>query len=294
MESAYRYAHTTRLYSSRVLERLRRISLYRSNIGQPPQWHDLDVSDSWGFRETDSFTNLMGSISSGFDHQSWLDMTDYFIKWYKTGSPPAITQDKVYYNYRPHSATAVAGMYGPLSRDLNTPNWLRRLINWSTATVSDPFGPPTNASATRDAVYAAVFLTPDSPAKQLKITIGQASQMFNQLTPGSISTISAPWSGNGGDVQVELLDATGNVLLSGKGGNPISNAITSYNFSWVNPLQSPGTTTAGNTWFSPLPQTMPLSFWRRVEDRSRVTRPNLVQSIRLLPSLHYQPCTSVP
>ncbi|KAH9473937.1 hypothetical protein Pst134EA_000994 [Puccinia striiformis f. sp. tritici] len=45
---------------------------------------------------------------SGFDHQAWLDMTDYFIKWYKTGSPPAITEDKVYYNYRPHSATAFA------------------------------------------------------------------------------------------------------------------------------------------------------------------------------------------
>lgn len=196
------------------------ISRWKALIAMPTQPDFIQVVSWNDYGESHYIGPISGSPPSGttwisgFDHQSWLDMTDYFIKWYKTGSPPAITQDKVYYNYRPHSATAVA--------------------------VSDPFGPPTNASATRDAVYAAVFLTPDSPAKQLKITIGQASQMFNQLTPGSISTISAPWSGNGGDVQVELLDATGNVLLSGKGGNPISNAITSYNFNYAAELLTKG------------------------------------------------------
>lgn len=147
---------------------------------------------------------------SGFDHQAWLDMTDYFIKWYKTGSPPTITQDKVYYNYRPHSATAVAD--------------------------TDPLGPPPNATVSKDAVHAAVFLTPDSPAQQLKITIGTASQVFNQMKPGSISTFSAPWSGNGGDVRVELLDGSGKPLLSGSGKRSISNAIREYNFNYASEL----------------------------------------------------------
>ncbi|EFP74200.2 hypothetical protein PGT21_035773 [Puccinia graminis f. sp. tritici] len=151
---------------------------------------------------------------SGFDHQAWLDMTDYFIKWYKTGSPPAITEDKVYYNYRPHAAAAVA--------------------------TADPFGPPANATVSKDAVYAAVFLTSDSTAQQLRITIGAASQIFNHLKPGSISTFSAPWSGNGGDVRVELLDGSGKPLLSGTGQRPISNAIQAYNFNYASEVLMKG------------------------------------------------------
>lgn len=151
---------------------------------------------------------------SGFDHQSWLDMTDYFITWYKTGSPPAITQDKVYYNYRPHAAMAVAS--------------------------SDPLGPPTNASVSRDAVHAAVFLTSDSTARQLRITIGNSSQSFDKLTPGSISTFSAPWSGDGGDVRVELLDGSGKALLTGNGQVSINNEIRTYNFNYASELLKKG------------------------------------------------------
>ncbi|POW03033.1 hypothetical protein PSTT_11390 [Puccinia striiformis] len=144
---------------------------------------------------------------SGFDHQAWLDMTDYFIKWYKTGSPPAITEDKVYYNYRPHSATAFA--------------------------IRDPLGPPANVSVSTDAVYAAVFLAPDSPVKQLRITIGSDTQSFNQLKLGSITTFTAPWTGSGGDVRVELLDGAGTYLMSGKGQRSISNDIHGYNFNYA-------------------------------------------------------------
>jgi len=196
------------------------VSRWKELIAMPTQPDFIEVVSWNDYGESHYIGPMAGSPPSGtswvsgFDHQSWLDMTDYFIKWYKTGSPPVITQDKVYYNYRPHSAMAVA--------------------------VSDPFGPPANASVTRDAVYAAVFLTPDSPAKQLKITIGPISQVFAPLTPGSISTISAPWSGNGGDVQVELLDDSGNVLLSGNGEHRINNAITTYNFNYAAELLTKG------------------------------------------------------
>jgi hypothetical protein len=98
-------------------------------------------------------------------------------------------------------------------------------------TASDPLGPPTNASVSRDAVHAAVFLTSDSTARQLRITIGNSSQPFDKLTPGSISTFSVPWSGDGGDVRVELLDGSGKALLTGNGQVSINNEIKTYNFS---------------------------------------------------------------
>ncbi|KZT20315.1 glycoside hydrolase family 71 protein [Neolentinus lepideus HHB14362 ss-1] len=51
----------------------------------------------------------------GFDHQGWLDMTPYFSAAFKTGSYPAITQDKIYLWARPHprNATASADSVGP-------------------------------------------------------------------------------------------------------------------------------------------------------------------------------------
>ncbi|MBW0485707.1 hypothetical protein O181_025422 [Austropuccinia psidii MF-1] len=144
---------------------------------------------------------------TGFEHTSWLTMTDYFIQWYKTGSQPAITEDKVYFNYRPHSRSAVAS--------------------------SDPLGPPANASDTNDAIYAATFLAPNSGAQQIQISVGKESQTFTNLSMNSISTFSAPWSGSGGAVQVSLLDGSGKVLMKGQAAVPIDNSIKTYNFNYA-------------------------------------------------------------
>lgn len=146
----------------------------------------------------------------GFDHQAWLNMTDYFIKWYKAGSPPAITEDQVYYHYRPHSVSAIAS--------------------------ADPLGPPANASVTSDAVYAAAFLAPNSTAKALRISIGGSNHTFNNLAPGSVSTFSAPWSGAGGNVLVDLLDGSGKSLMCQKGQQEINNTIETYNFNYASHL----------------------------------------------------------
>jgi hypothetical protein len=227
----YCHAHPARFHSNCILERLRRIPLYWAYSWKPTCWHKLDVSQCMFLEVSYSaFTNRI--ISSGFDHQAWLDMTDYFIKWYKTGSPPAITEDKVYYNYRPHAAAAVASECLFLSGKQKSRCWLNS-VEIAPTIAADPFGPPANATVSKDAVYAAVFLTSDSTAQQLRITIGAASRTFDHLKPGSISTFSAPWSGNGGDVRVELLDGFGKSLLSGTGQRSISNSIQAYNFSSV-------------------------------------------------------------
>lgn len=46
--------------------------------------------------------------TAGHDHTAFLDMAQYFIQQYKTGTAPAITQDKVYFYYRTSSVSAVA------------------------------------------------------------------------------------------------------------------------------------------------------------------------------------------
>jgi glucan endo-1,3-alpha-glucosidase len=42
----------------------------------------------------------------GYDHTAWLDLASYYIKAYKAGSYPAVTQDQVFYWYRTHSKYA--------------------------------------------------------------------------------------------------------------------------------------------------------------------------------------------
>ncbi|KNZ64436.1 hypothetical protein VP01_102g7 [Puccinia sorghi] len=140
----------------------------------------------------------------GFDHQSWLKMSDYFIKWYKTGTRPTIEDDAVHFNYRPHSVNAVA--------------------------TSDALPPPTNASVSVDAVYASTFLSPTSTATQLRITIGDMQQSFGNLSKSEVSTFTAPWNGHTGKVEVALLDSSGKELMKKNGDVPITNDIKRYNF----------------------------------------------------------------
>jgi glucan endo-1,3-alpha-glucosidase len=45
---------------------------------------------------------------NGFDHQGWLEMSDYYIQAFKTGTYPTISQDKVYLWARPHPRDAFA------------------------------------------------------------------------------------------------------------------------------------------------------------------------------------------
>ncbi|KAH9824076.1 family 71 glycoside hydrolase [Melampsora americana] len=141
-----------------------------------------------------------------FEHKAWLSMTEYFIKWYKSGTPPPITAERVYFHYRPHSVNAVAS--------------------------SDPLGPPNNRAATTDAVYVATFLPKNSTARKLRVKVGENTlKTFNSLPLGDIGTFSVPWTKPGGVVSVSLQDDLGNNILQGKGDIDINNKIETYNFS---------------------------------------------------------------
>jgi Glycosyl hydrolase family 71 len=50
---------------------------------------------------------ICSSLSANFS-TAWLDMTSYYAAAFKTGSYPAITQDKIYLWARPHPKNATA------------------------------------------------------------------------------------------------------------------------------------------------------------------------------------------
>lgn len=170
----------------------------------------------------------------GFDHQAWLAMTDYFISWYKHGSPPEIKSDQVYFNYRTHSVHAVACEFQEDTKPTTRQACHRTYVNLLGIqnSASDPLGPPANASTTSDAVYLATFLSRNSAARKISVTIGnQPPQIFKNLPLGDIGTYSAFWKGAGGVVSVSLMDDKDTELLGGKGKHVISNVIDKYNFS---------------------------------------------------------------
>ncbi|KAG0144605.1 hypothetical protein CROQUDRAFT_672281 [Cronartium quercuum f. sp. fusiforme G11] len=188
--------------------------IYRSELISMPHPPDFVQIISWNdYGES----HYIGSLNAGtqpdgttwvdgFDHQAWLSMSEYFIKWYKSGSPPPITHEQIYFHYRPHSSKAVAS--------------------------SDPLGPPQNATSTTDAIYLSTFIPSDSTARQLGVSVGSNTpQIINKLPLGDVGTFAVPWTGEGGAVKVDLMDSTGKKLLTGTGGININNKIDRYNFS---------------------------------------------------------------
>ncbi|OBZ69001.1 hypothetical protein A0H81_11350 [Grifola frondosa] len=93
-------------------------------------------------------------------------MTNYFATAFKTGSAPAITQDKIYLWARPHP------------KDADSP---------------DPVGKPTDFILTQDTLWALVFATSD--ATVTLATSNTTSQTFN-VTAG-VNKLSLPLTPGG-------------------------------------------------------------------------------------------------
>ncbi|KAI0072871.1 glycoside hydrolase family 71 protein [Panus rudis PR-1116 ss-1] len=97
----------------------------------------------------------------GFPHDGFLDMTSYYATAFKTGSFPAITEDKIYLWSRPHTV------------DANPP---------------DSVGKPTNSDTMTDAMWALIFST--SPATITLTTSPTHTQTFQ--VPSGVSKLSVP------------------------------------------------------------------------------------------------------
>ncbi len=104
---------------------------------------------------------------------SYLDATAYYISWYKTGAPPAITQDKLFFAYRDRSRWLTRAW------DPDKKEWkIHTLGKWPFTQIHDDV---------QDKVYFSTFLT--APAR-LSVTVGGKPRSFDLpagLTHGDVA-----------------------------------------------------------------------------------------------------------
>ena len=140
--------------------------------------HDMVELVTWNDYMED--TNLMpfrwpgGAQRAYFDRdESFLDVTGYYSAWYKTGVPPAVTQDKLYAVYRTRSA------------------WQRQLWDAKTGSWQDLTAVPWPFDQIHDDVldnvYVTAFLT--APA-ELTVRLGRGTKTAK--LPAGIASIAVP------------------------------------------------------------------------------------------------------
>ncbi|KAF8983616.1 glycosyl hydrolase family 71-domain-containing protein [Cyathus striatus] len=110
-------------------------------------WNDYGESDYYGPIKGAQPSGT--TWANGFPHTAFFDLSEYYIRAFKTGSYPAITKDVIYYWARPHPASATAS--------------------------SDGLGKPTGWDWTEDSMWAAVFATSSAT---VTLKCGSSSQTF--------------------------------------------------------------------------------------------------------------------
>lgn len=136
-----------------------------------------------------------GDWGQVLSHSGYLDASQYYIEWFKTGTPPKITKDELHYFYRLHPKT------------LAVKN-----------------GRPKNADKLDDSIFVTVFLK--EPA-QLTIECAGATKEFD--LPAGVSHAAAPLLV--GQPRFTLM-RDGRELISKEGEFPVSpeNTWASFNY----------------------------------------------------------------
>jgi hypothetical protein len=149
---------------------------WESAIRSDATWVELVTWNDWGestylapFGQP-SKTSLWGGHYGGkmLSHVAYLDASRYYIEWFKTGMPPAISADNLFYFYRLHPATLP--------------------ITVNPADEAAGHGRPIGADALRDHLFVTAFLT--APA-QLTLHSGAASKTFD--LPAGVQHVSMPF-----------------------------------------------------------------------------------------------------
>lgn len=106
-------------------------------------WVEIVTWNDWGeasyvapFGEPGDTEHWGGHWGPMLNHVAYLDASRYYIDWYKTGSPPQINRDQVFYCYRLHPKS-VEGRIKPNAEEK---------------------GKPSRADALRDSVFVTCFL----------------------------------------------------------------------------------------------------------------------------------------
>ena len=225
-------ANANRYYEYSGYQGFRKLWLDAINVSKPDwieliTWNDFiegsyvsPIDDPNKYTNA-NFLNTTGVPSStlGYfhSHYGFYDLLPFFIKWYKTGAQPAITQDAVYYAYRTQ----------PASYDAGTPS------------VANKYGPVS------DQIYITSNLL--APAS-LKVTSGGQTAVLN-LPAGSSDTQTPFLPGNAPSFE---LDRNGTVLGTGTGTDPIP-AAPKYNDYYYSTGDFVGSASGGTGGGTPVP-----------------------------------------
>ena len=172
---------------------------WQSIIANQPDWVEIVTWNDFGESYTSPLMDPEQYESElvsphRYCHAGYTDLTKRYISWYKTGEPPAINQDILYYFYRIHSMKLVA------TNDIP--------VTWLLGDVSD-------------VVYNTLFLT--APA-QLLVSSGTNSATYS-LGAG-LQQVRTPFAPG-----TQTFTVTRNVspVLSVQ-GPPILSSITNYDY----------------------------------------------------------------
>ncbi|KAF5343341.1 hypothetical protein D9758_014180 [Tetrapyrgos nigripes] len=148
---------------------------------------------------------LAPNYVNGFEHGPWRIMAEYYISWFKNGSPPSINTDTVVFWYRAHPKAV-------------------------TCSGGDR---PRNSDFPADAIFAFSMLT--SPAT-ISLDVGSRHTEFNAGVGVAIGSIPFPSE----DSQIPFIQIIRNGVSTKSihGSTFITNACSYYNFNpWVGVLQ---------------------------------------------------------
>lgn len=121
-----------------------------------------------------------GMSRSVQDHdETYLQLTSYYATWFKTGVPPRINQDKLFYSYRNRSKANVLA-WDAVS-DMNKPKWIditRDRVHGKVDQIHDDV---------QDRIYVTLFLTDDAV---LEVASGGQKQSLS--VKKGVSTVDVP------------------------------------------------------------------------------------------------------
>ena len=161
-------------------------------------WNDFNESYICPLSNDEQAHYYMDFLPRGFlkPHVGYLELSKYYIEWYKTGTKPEINTNSIYYFYRTHP------------KDINTS--------------MDPLGPVYKRIGNLEDVIYLTTITKD--ILKVRVTSGKTQKTL-QIFPG-ISHSRIVFSD--GEQRFEVFK-NGSKIID-KRGEPISSVISYYNF----------------------------------------------------------------
>ena len=166
-------------------------------------WNDLGEASYVGPVGSPAYVKgLAARFGAVLSHDGYLDASRYYIDWFKTGTPPTVTSDQIFYFYRLHPKN-LEGINKPGYKGTDNP------LGWK---------------ALEDAVYVTAILT--APAK-LTIYTGGTSQSFD--LPAGLRNVRLPFAPG---LQRFVLQRDGKTLIDKVGEQEISATDAWGNFNY--------------------------------------------------------------